>query len=116
MFILRLVFPRPVVDFKLTEEDNGEEAHVWHFLRNGKRKKKRYGQKALADMKKRKRSKKENGGTVSGPFRLGTPIKQDEPIMEIQHIQDEERRVTIEGYVFDTEVRELRSGRSLLDD
>ena len=53
---------------------------------------------------------------VSGPFRLGTPIKQDEPILEIQHIQDEERRVTIEGYVFDAEVRELRSGRSLVDD
>lgn len=34
--------------------------------------------------------------------------------MDIQHIQDEERRVTIEGYVFDTDVRELRSGRSLL--
>ena len=31
-----------------------------------------------------------------------------------KHIQDEERRVTIEGYVFDAEVRELRSGRSLL--
>ena len=34
--------------------------------------------------------------------------------MEIRNIQDEERRVIIEGYVFDAEVRELRSGRSLL--
>ena len=35
-------------------------------------------------------------------------------ITEIEHIVDEERRVAIEGYIFDTEVRELRSGRSLL--
>ena len=34
--------------------------------------------------------------------------------MEIHQIQDEERRVTIEGFVFDVEVKELRSGRSLL--
>ncbi len=34
--------------------------------------------------------------------------------MEIRNIQDEERSVIIEGYVFDAEVRELRSGRSLL--
>ena len=34
--------------------------------------------------------------------------------MEIGKIQDEERRVTIEGFVFDVEVKELRSGRSLL--
>ena len=107
-------FSRPVVDFKLTEEDNGEEIARAAFFAQREAEEEALGQKALADMKQRETSKKENGGTVSGPFRLGTPIKQDEPIMEIQHIQDEERRVTIEGYVFDTEVRELRSGRSLL--
>ena len=34
--------------------------------------------------------------------------------MEIKQIQDEESRITIEGFVFDVEVKELRSGRSLL--
>lgn len=34
--------------------------------------------------------------------------------MEIHQIQDEERRIIIEGFVFDAEVKELRSGRSLL--
>ncbi|MEG0381421.1 MAG: PHP domain-containing protein, partial [Kurthia sp.] len=33
---------------------------------------------------------------------------------EIHQIQDEERRVIIEGFVFDAEVKELRSGRSLM--
>ena len=107
-------FSRPVVDFKLTEEDNGEEIARAAFFAQREAEEEALGQKALADMKQRETSKKESGGTVSGPFRLGTQIKQDEPIMDIQQIQDEERRVTIEGYVFDTEVRELRSGRSLL--
>ncbi len=46
------------------------------------------------------------------PFLLGYPI-QDEPI-QMEEIQDEERRVTVQGYVFAVDIRELRSGRSLL--
>lgn len=37
----------------------------------------------------------------------------DEP-MEMRDILEEERRVTVQGYVFISDVRELRSGRSLL--
>ncbi|WP_042223740.1 PolC-type DNA polymerase III [Oceanobacillus manasiensis] len=46
------------------------------------------------------------------PLTLGYKI-QDEPL-QIQEIQDEERRVTIQGYIFDVDIRKLRSGRSLL--
>ena len=49
---------------------------------------------------------------LNKPFMLGYPI-QDEPI-QMEEIQDEERRVTVQGYVFDVDIRELRSGRSLL--
>lgn len=43
---------------------------------------------------------------------IGYEIK-DDPVT-IKTIQDEERRIVIEGYIFDSEVRELRSGRVLL--
>lgn len=46
------------------------------------------------------------------PLLLGYRIP-DEP-MAMEDIQDEERKVTIQGYVFSCEIRELRSGRSLL--
>ncbi|MFD2628419.1 PolC-type DNA polymerase III [Oceanobacillus kapialis] len=46
------------------------------------------------------------------PLTLGYKI-QDEPI-QMQEIQDEERRVTVQGYIFDVDIRKLRSGRSLL--
>ena len=38
----------------------------------------------------------------------------DEPTTPMVNIVEEERRVTLEGYVFDKEVRELRSKRKIL--
>ncbi|WP_017727349.1 PolC-type DNA polymerase III [Halalkalibacterium ligniniphilum] len=43
---------------------------------------------------------------------IGYQIK-DEPV-PLESIVDEERRITVQGYVFDAETRELRSGRTLL--
>lgn len=48
----------------------------------------------------------------TGPITIGYIIK-DQPV-PIKEIQDEERRITIQGYVFFSELKELRSGRSLL--
>ncbi len=45
---------------------------------------------------------------------LGRNIAQDELVTPMDNILEEERRMTIQGYVFDKEVRELRSGRQLL--
>ncbi|MDN7241246.1 PolC-type DNA polymerase III [Planococcus sp. N028] len=104
-------FPRLAIDFILSEEDQ-EEAHN-AFMEERRLQEEEMAKKALADMKKRETDRKENGAP-SGPFQMGTAIKPDENIVEIQSIVDEERRVTIEGFVFDVEVRELRSGRSLL--
>ncbi|OIJ17872.1 PolC-type DNA polymerase III [Anaerobacillus alkalidiazotrophicus] len=43
---------------------------------------------------------------------IGYQIKDD--IVPIETIQDEEKKITVQGYVFDAETRELRSGRTLL--
>ncbi|RYG73922.1 PolC-type DNA polymerase III [Lentibacillus lipolyticus] len=61
---------------------------------------------------KEKRDKDKQTGEQNKPLMLGYNI-QDEP-MPMEEIQDEERRVTVQGYVFSAEIRELRSGRSLL--
>ena len=53
-------FSRPFVDFKLTEEDNGEEEALMRIsCSSDKRKKKNMAKKALADMKKRETNRKE---------------------------------------------------------
>ncbi|MFL2100567.1 PolC-type DNA polymerase III [Desemzia sp. FAM 23989] len=51
---------------------------------------------------------------ITGPILLGRKIADSEEVKQMSEILEEERRVTIEGYVFDTEIRELRSGRQLL--
>jgi DNA polymerase III subunit alpha, Gram-positive type len=63
-------------------------------------------------MEKKKAEKNVEHGGQAGPLKIGYGI-QDEPV-QIQTIQDEERRITIQGYVFDAETKELRSGRTLL--
>ncbi|MFD1672845.1 PolC-type DNA polymerase III [Agrilactobacillus yilanensis] len=45
---------------------------------------------------------------------LGRKIKGDQPIRQMADILEEERSVVVQGYVFEAEVRKLRSGRQLL--
>ncbi|PAV30035.1 PolC-type DNA polymerase III [Virgibacillus profundi] len=65
--------------------------------------------KTVQEKEKRDQEKIQDGNK---PLMLGYKI-QDEAIL-MEEIQDEERRVTVQGYVFNVDVRELRSGRSLL--
>src|SRR5699024_2137627 len=55
---------------------------------------------------------KENNAKPVEQFKIGYPIQED-PV-ELEEILEEERKITIQGYVFISEVRELRSERSLL--
>lgn len=66
--------------------------------------------KTVIEKEKREKSSLDKGH--SKPFAIGYGIP-DEP-MEMELIQDEERRVTVQGYVFFVDIRKLRSGRSLL--
>ncbi|MFD1037950.1 PolC-type DNA polymerase III [Virgibacillus byunsanensis] len=77
-------------------------------------------QKAMEDQQmilktvqeKEKRDQQRSKNNQDKPLMLGYKI-QDEAL-PMEEIQDEERRVTVQGYVFAVEVRKLRSGRSLL--
>ncbi|MFT8362636.1 MAG: PolC-type DNA polymerase III [Sporolactobacillus sp.] len=71
-------------------------------------------QKVLQAVAERERARQETAAAqpADEPFKFGYTIQDDS--VSITTIQDEERRITIEGYVFDSETRELRSGRTLL--
>ena len=69
--------------------------------------------KVVEAMLEKKKAEEQAAKEFSGKsLTIGYPIK-DEAI-PIEGIVDEERRITIQGLVFDSEIRELRSGRSLL--
>lgn len=74
--------------------------------------------KAMAQIKKNnaraKAKQKQAAAPAEGPAQLGRVINDKENVTQMKDIQGEERSVVVEGYVFNAEVRELRSGRQLL--
>ncbi len=71
---------------------------------------------SLATHEQKKKEKKDQAteAAYQGPIALGRNISNDEAITPMGNILEEERRITIEGYIFDKEVRDLRSGRQIL--
>ena len=67
---------------------------------------------ALIEMEKKDKESDEDQAP-SGPLVIGYQIKDNEEIRTLDSIMDEERRITVQGYVFDVETRELKSGRTL---
>ena len=103
---------RPVeVVVQEAAEDRVEEQRAFEEAK--RREEEAYAQQALQQMQKMEQMREDNK-EIGGPLQFGILIKENEEITPIETIQEEERRITIEGYVFDAEVRELRSGRSIM--
>jgi len=69
---------------------------------------------AIAEMENRQKAvKEEESEQPTGPLIIGYPIKDEEEIRTLDSIIEEERRVVIQGFVFDAETKELKSGRTL---
>src|SRR5699024_5086474 len=101
-----------MLDVSIVENHNAEEERQ-QFLSQKKQEEDVLSKQAYHQLQQRESMKSEQGDSDK-VLALGTPIKANEPIVPIHEIQDEERRLIIEGFIFDAEVRELRSGRSLL--
>ncbi|PKR78658.1 PolC-type DNA polymerase III [Halalkalibacillus sediminis] len=88
-----------------------DENEISQFQQRKVEEERNYIQQAIKDKEERMKNSGEDE-KPKGPLVLGQSI-QDEPI-GIQNILDEEKRMTIQGYVFDVDIRNLRSGRDLL--
>ncbi|KAF1305414.1 PolC-type DNA polymerase III [Enterococcus saccharolyticus] len=101
---------QPLLDKKRAEEDYKK------LEQRQQEQQEAYMQQAaesIAMHEQRKKEKKQEPA-FEGPIMLGRSIPTDEVIMPMGNILEEERRVTIEGYIFDKEILELKSGRSIL--
>lgn len=107
-------FPHLAVDFHLVEASEEEKEKREKMLEQRRLEEAELSRQAIEDFQKREKEKKETPEVESGPVQLGNIIKDDE-MVEIRQIIDEERRVVFEGYIFAAEIKELRSGRSLLE-
>lgn len=96
--------------FTLVIEVKTEEADIENFRVKNALEDQQLAIKTMEEKNKR------NGNAAnqdrSKPLSIGYNIK-DEPVF-MEEIQEEEHRMTVQGYIFDVDVRKLRSGRSLL--
>jgi DNA polymerase-3 subunit alpha (Gram-positive type) len=74
-------------------------------------------QRATEAIKKAESKKKASDKGMpefTGKVQIGKPITGKDNIVQLRDVNQEERSVTIEGYIFDVEVKTLRSERQLL--
>ncbi|MEH7415809.1 PolC-type DNA polymerase III [Neobacillus drentensis] len=106
-------FPLLAIDTELKNEEKNDEYQ--QFLLAKQKEDQERAHMAVVEMQKKEADKGQGGGDVpSGPLSIGLTIKDDSELRSLIDIVDEERRVVVQGYIFDAEIRELRSGRSLL--
>ncbi|WP_243386898.1 PolC-type DNA polymerase III [Bacillus kexueae] len=102
-------FPSFQIDTKITISDE----EIRQFQEQKKREDQEKVAQAITEMENREKESNQENDVPSGPLTIGYPIKDEEEIRTLNSIMEEERRVVIQGYVFDVETRELKSGRTL---
>ncbi|WP_042356236.1 PolC-type DNA polymerase III [Bacillus rubiinfantis] len=105
-------FPLLTIETEIKPEEKNEEYQ--QFLRAKEKEDQERALMAMVEMQKKEAESAENPQVAEGPLSIGLSIKDDLEIQSMIDIIDEERRVVIQGYIFDADIRELRSGRSLL--
>lgn len=109
-------FPNMPIDFQLVDPSEEMIAMQEAFYEERRKEEERLSQQALEDFQRREKEKAANPtAAVQGrPFQLGGVIKNPD-VSEIRSIVEEESSIILEGYVFATEIKILKSGRALLE-
>lgn len=107
----------PKLSFQLKIDEVSQQASHEAFLEKQKERTDELMKQAAQAIEKNEQQKQKQRSEIpqlDGPVQMGRSIPIDEPITPMGNIYEEERRVTLEGFVFDKEVRDLRSGRQIL--
>lgn len=89
-------------------EEQGEAVHK--FKEERKQEDQLLMQKAVKE--KEEKEKEKESEAPQGPVEIGYKIQEE--AIPMSSIEEEERRLVLQGYIFDSEIKELRSGRHLL--
>ena len=100
----------------MVDETASQKAKIQEFKQQKEKKDSELAKKAAIAIEQanQNRSKSNGASSHTGLGQIGRKIKDSEEITQLIDIQDEERSVVIQGYIFAKEVRVLRSGRQLL--
>lgn len=106
-------FPVITIDTDVQTDHKNDEYE--QFLLAKQKEDQERGLQAMVELQKKEAEKENQSGDVpEGPLSIGLTIKDDSDHRSLIDIVDEERRVTVEGFIFNAETKELRSGRTLL--
>nr|WP_219914556.1 PolC-type DNA polymerase III [Thalassobacillus sp. CUG 92003] len=87
-----------------------EKEQLQKFQEQRQKEDQQFVQQAVKEQEEKAKQKEEQ--SHQGPIEIGYRIQEDPVAMEA--IEEEERRMIIQGYIFEVDVKELRSGRHLL--
>ena len=109
----------PEFNIKILVDQSKSQEKIAEMRSEKKKNDQELAQKAMAAIRKQGQQRKEKAKKkvlpkVDGPVQIGSKIKDGDPVTQMINIQEEERSVVIQGYIFDKEIRKLRSGRQLL--
>jgi len=105
-------FPTLSIDTEISENASNNEYE--EFRKAKEKEDQERALMAMVEMQKKEAEKDSDVAVPEGPISIGLTIKDDTDFRRLEEIVDEERKVTVEGYVFHAETKELRSGRTLL--
>ena len=111
----RLGFPK--MTFATIVDDSKSQEKINEFKERKAKSDAELAQKAMAAIQKQSEKRKKaakKAATVDGPVVIGRKIADDIPVRQMVDINEEERSVVVQGYIFDREIRQLRSERKLL--
>ena len=96
-------------------DENKAQENLKNYQEKVAKQDEQLAKQALENLKQAQKNKEQNNVTFEGKIQLGRKIADDAEIRQMITITEEEKNVTIEGYIFDKEIRELKSGRKLLN-
>ncbi|CAM4032668.1 PolC-type DNA polymerase III [Lederbergia lenta] len=106
-------FPTLTLDAEIVEQSEAND-DFQNFIAAKQKEDEARARQAVIEMQQQEAARDSGGTTHTGPVTIGITIKNDEDFRKLEDIVDEERRIAVEGYIFNAETRELRSGRTLL--
>jgi len=109
----------PAFQITIEVDEEASEARMAQYLARKQEQDEMLVKQAEEAIKQNQQERQRSDGGQSkassnGPLLIGRQISAKEEIKQMASITEEERSVVIEGYIFDSEIRELRSGRKLL--
>ncbi|MBX0356409.1 PolC-type DNA polymerase III [Halobacillus sp. Nhm2S1] len=96
--------------FMLSTRVKEETEQIKRFQEERQKEDKILVQQAVKEQEERTKDKDDS--KPKGPLEIGYKIQDD--IIPMEEIQEEEKKIAVQGYIFDVEIKELRSGRHLL--